>query len=332
MDDNQEMKRFADRLWDYFKPKIEELTRSNIWYFRAQVTKAAADGKITVQRPFDDEIALPYVSGMENAAVGSQVTVFVLGSSMTNAVICGDGTLHILGGGSDGDSGGGDTGGFDPVFANNSWEQIITACQSNAVPDTWAIGDNKTMTINGVGYQIDIIGKNHDAYADGSGKAPLTFQLHNIYATTYAMYDSSKNLNGWDICDMRLEHLPVVLSCMPSEIQNAIREVNKLTGVSTTTTITTTADKLFLLSEKEVLGTYGYSRDGEGDQYAYYQESSTNKQKTNITNGDYDTYWLRSPNELVNGDAAYCAINSYGNEGTRMMGYIALGIAPAFCF
>ena len=41
MDENQEMKRFADRLWEYFKPKIEELTRSNVWYFRAQVTKPA---------------------------------------------------------------------------------------------------------------------------------------------------------------------------------------------------------------------------------------------------------------------------------------------------
>lgn len=107
MDENQEMKRFADRLWEYFKPKIEELTRSNVWYFRAQVTKPARDGKITVQRPFDGEIALPYVSSMENAAIGTQVTVFVFGSSMTNAVICGNGSLSILGGSPSSGGGGG---------------------------------------------------------------------------------------------------------------------------------------------------------------------------------------------------------------------------------
>lgn len=107
MDENQEMKRFADRLWEYFKPKIEELTRSNVWYFRAQVTKPALDGKITVQRPFDGEIALPYVSSMENAAIGAQVTVFVFGSSMTNAVICGNGSLSILGGSPSSGGGGG---------------------------------------------------------------------------------------------------------------------------------------------------------------------------------------------------------------------------------
>lgn len=107
MDENQEMKRFADRLWEYFKPKIEELTRSNVWYFRAQVTKPALDGKITVQRPFDGEIARPYVSSMENAAIGTQVTVFVFGSSMTNAVICGNGSLSILGGSPSSGGGGG---------------------------------------------------------------------------------------------------------------------------------------------------------------------------------------------------------------------------------
>lgn len=107
MDENQEMKRFADKLWEYFKPKIEALTRSNVWYFRAQVTKPALDGKITVQRPFDEEIALPYVSSMENAAVGTQVTVFVFGSSMTNAVICGNGSLSILGGSPSSGGGGG---------------------------------------------------------------------------------------------------------------------------------------------------------------------------------------------------------------------------------
>lgn len=109
MDERQEMKRFADQLWHYFKPKIEELTRSNIWYFRAQVTREAANGKITVQRPFDEEIELPYVSSMGNAAVGSQVTVFVFGSSLTNAVICGNGSLSILGGSPSSGGGGGDT-------------------------------------------------------------------------------------------------------------------------------------------------------------------------------------------------------------------------------
>lgn len=64
---------------------------------------------------------------------------------------------------------------YDPVFANNTWEQIIAACHNNEVPETWKVADQKTMAIGGVDYLIDIIGKNHDDYSDGSGKAPLTF-------------------------------------------------------------------------------------------------------------------------------------------------------------
>lgn len=77
---------------------------------------------------------------------------------------------------------------YNPVFANNTWEQIIAACHNNEVPDTWKAADHKPMTIGGVDYQIDIIGKNHDDYSDGSGKAPLTFQLHDCYKEGNAQY------------------------------------------------------------------------------------------------------------------------------------------------
>ena len=76
---------------------------------------------------------------------------------------------------------------YDPVFANNTWEQIIAACHNNEVPDTWKVADQKPMTIDGSDYLIDIIGKNHDDYADGSGKAPMTFQLHDCYKLKKAM-------------------------------------------------------------------------------------------------------------------------------------------------
>ena len=47
-------------------------------------------------------------------------------------------------------------------FADNPWEPIIDACQKNAVPETWVVGDQKAMNINGTDYAIDIIGQHHD--------------------------------------------------------------------------------------------------------------------------------------------------------------------------
>ena len=98
---------------------------------------------------------------------------------------------------------------IDPVFANNDWSAIIAACQSGSVPDTWAVGASKEMTINNKAYQIDIIGKDHDDYADGSGKAPLTFQLHDCYSQA-KMHGSTGN-NNWKTMTMRTSTLPAIL-------------------------------------------------------------------------------------------------------------------------
>ncbi|MBO5897494.1 MAG: hypothetical protein J6R04_00615, partial [Clostridia bacterium] len=38
------------------------------------------------------------------------------------------------------------------TFADNSWDIIIQACQSNSVPASWSVGDKKAMTIGGSTY------------------------------------------------------------------------------------------------------------------------------------------------------------------------------------
>ena len=45
---------------------------------------------------------------------------------------------------------------YSDVFADNTWEQIISACQANEVPDTWAADGScyKDMEINGKAYLI----------------------------------------------------------------------------------------------------------------------------------------------------------------------------------
>ena len=165
--------------------------------------------------------------------------------------------------------------GVDSVFANNTWEQIISACESGSVPDTWAVGDQKTMTINGTDYTIDIIGKNHDTYADGSGTAPLTFQLHDCYGTAYRMNSSRTNENGWGNTEMKNTTLPTVLALMPDEVQTAIKQVSKkYSPGGSYTNIYTASDKLFLLSEIEVFGTNEESVSGEGSQYDYYKQGT----------------------------------------------------------
>lgn len=212
-------------------------------------------------------------------------------------------------------------------FADNTWAQIIDACHKNQVPDTWLVGNSKAMLIDGTEYQIDIIGKNHDDYADGSGKAPLTFQLHDCYGELKSMNSSNTNNGGWTSCAMRQTHLPAILSQMPTEVQSGIREVNKLTSAGNqSATINTTADKLFLLSEIEIFGSVSLSKSGEGTQYDYYKAGNSKVKKFS---GNAYYWWERSPYD--SDSTSFCFVNSNGTASGNNAGD-ARGVPFGFCF
>lgn len=215
---------------------------------------------------------------------------------------------------------------YDPVFANNTWEQIVEACHNNAVPDTWQVADQKPMTIGGVDYLIDIIGKNHDTYAFG-GKAPLTFQLHDCYTKKYNMNSSNTNKGGWTNCAMRQTHLYDIQRQMPIEVQEGTREVSKLTSAGyKSATINTTADELFLLSEIEIFGSVSYSLKGEGTQYDYYKAGNS---RVKNHNGNAYTWLERSPKKADR--ASFCRVSGDGSATTGISDR-ADGVAFAFCF
>jgi hypothetical protein len=211
------------------------------------------------------------------------------------------------------------------AFAANSWETIIAACQSGNVPDSWAVGDSKPMAINGTNYQIDIIGKNHDVYTDGSGTAPLTFQLHDCYSEAKQMYDTNLSGLGWKNTDMRLTYLPAILALMPAEVKNGIHAVNKKTSEGgNSTTIETVSDTLFLLSEVEVFGTNHSSVPGEGIQYDYYKAGNPKIKKRE---GVDEFWWERSSAS----GGMFCRVRDNGQAGASNASS-SLGVSFAFCF
>ena len=114
---------------------------------------------------------------------------------------------------------------------------------------------------------------------------------------------------------------------MPTEVQNGIQEVNKLTSEGyRSTTISTTADKLFLLSEIEIFGNITYSASGEGTQYAYYKAGNS---KVKNYNGSANHWWQRSP--YIGNYTSFCAVSNSG-----LADYISANdvycISFAFCF
>ena len=215
---------------------------------------------------------------------------------------------------------------LNSTFASNTWEQIIAACQSGSVPDTWVAGDSKAMTIDGVNYQFDIVGKNHDTYTAG-GIAPLTFGLHDCYGTKYQMNSSATNSTGWDGSEMRTETLPAIFAKMPVNIQNGIRAVNKLTATSgRDSAIKTASDKLFTFSEMEVYSSTKYSHSGEGKQYDYYKAGNSKVKKVG---SDASMWWLRSPSTTSSN--VFCSVNTDGSVRSSNA-IISYGVCFGFCF
>ena len=208
-----------------------------------------------------------------------------------------------------------------PNFVDNTWDAIIEACHADSVPDTWVVGDNKTMTIDGTDYRFDIVGKNHDTYTAG-GIAPLTFGMHDCYGTKYPMYNSTTT-SGWLGSKMRKVTLPAILSKIPVNIRNGIRAVDKLTATSSYDgTIQTISEKLFPYSEMEVYGSTRYSYSGEGKQYDYYKAGNSKIKKVGSTASEW---LLRSP--YVDVSNYFCGVNKDGTND-----YIPVTASEGVCF
>ena len=227
-------------------------------------------------------------------------------------------------------------------FADNSWDKIILACQNNIVPESWNVGDKKAMTIGKYTYDIAIIGKNHDVYSDGSGKAPLTLQLFQLYGTDAQMNETQDNTTGWSGSKMRNTTMEEIRSVMPDEVKNAIKAVDKVSLNGSKNALETTSDKLFLLSEKEVNGSEYYSGGYvEGARYAYYADqkwdsngnlsSQIMKPSPNKDNKWTVSWYLRTPKNDKVDNTRFIAINGSGLM-THITAEIKSGLVFGFCF
>ena len=197
-----------------------------------------------------------------------------------------------------------------------------------------SVGDSINIAINGTSYAFKIMGFNHDtlttstAYgsATATGKAGMTLQMVDCLTTKASMNSSDSNSGGWENCAMRKTNMATYLSQLTSAWQSVVKQVNKLSSAgSKSTTIKTTADKLFLLSEVEIFGSTTYSVSGEGSQYAYYKAGNS---KVKNVNGSAHSWWERSP--IASYATGFCVVysNGYANINGASNSF---GVAFGFC-
>lgn len=190
----------------------------------------------------------------------------------------------------------------DFSFEKASWSDIAALSESGSADKYFSVGDEKTISLT-TGEQVTlvILGFDHDDLT-GGGKAGMTIGMKNLLATTYRMNATATNEGGWDESEMRTSTMATLLSQLPSDLQGVIKQVNKkATAGGASTSITTSADKLWLLAEVEVDGTTSAGYADEGEQYEYWKTVKDGtvaadriKYLSNGSGSAHD-WWLRSP-------------------------------------
>lgn len=251
------------------------------------------------------------------------------------------------------------------TFADGTDEEITKMIEAHYagkinIGDYWAVGDKRTihhnaMDATGVNeshnandYAYVIIGIEHDDLVtaiNDKTKAAITIQTERmLYLDTTTEYNSSydtshecgymnssnTNNGGWQGCERRMWCNNVYKKCLPTYIQNMMKQVKKLTSAgSLSSTIKTSNDYAFLPSEIEVFGSTSYSFAGEGKQYQYFK-TTANRYKKPRYSSDYVSgmWWERSPHSSDSSN--FCYVRANGNAYYNIA-YNATGVAPCLC-
>lgn len=200
-----------------------------------------------------------------------------------------------------------------------------------------SIGDQVTLALNGVDYAFDVIGFNHDtlttptAYGatTNTGKAGVTFQMHDLFATTYGMNSKNTNEGGWKNSVMRTSTMVTMKRYMPVAWQTAIKPVNKVSGVGgpLSSETETVSDDCFLLADIEIFGSTTNSVSGEGMQYAYYKAGN---RKVKNRGGSAEAWWERSPASITITSYAFCCVTQTGTA-SNTTAITSNGVSFSFC-
>ena len=222
----------------------------------------------------------------------------------------------------------------DFSFGKASWSDIAALSESGSADKYFSVGDEKTISLT-TGEQVTlvILGFDHDNLT-GGGKAGMSIGMKNLLATKYRMNATATNEGGWDESEMRTSTMATLLSQFPSDLQSVIKQVNKkATAGGASTSITTSADKLWLFAEVEIDGTTSAGYADEGEQYEYWKTvkdgTVADDRKKYLSNGSGSAYlwWLRSPNVGNSTHFRSFISTGVGNGGANG----ACGVSFGFC-
>ena len=252
---------------------------------------------------------------------------------------------------------------FDPVFNNNSWDDIKLAVNTGKASSYWKVGDRKEVILNGtVGAKTFsntitycyILGFDHNASIESNGAHSLHIgfgasalsggayiaycdsKYNNVVSSTgyFSMNSSNTNSGGWNSCQMKSTICPAFKNALPSDLQSNIRAVTKWQNNGNSTSGQSSSNEIWLLSEMEICGSASTSNYTANQlQYDFYKGvtgwSAASKIKYKDTSTATDVlWWERSAGSVYSDD--FCIVDTDGSVGNEVADG-SFGFAPCLC-
>ena len=223
-------------------------------------------------------------------------------------------------------------------IAKNGTSSVVYA-KAKAAMDagtTWSV-----KLTNGEVMKYRIIGINHDDLADGSGKAGLTF-LTTSTTISSRMNAANTNAGGWERSELRQKmNSGDIWNLMPSEFQSKVKAVTKLTNnvgggdANKNAAVTATSDKLFILSNAEIVPTSYWASShpwtsSEGTQYEAFKGKATENHGTNPAIQAGARWWERSVEPDYS--AYFLQVGESGSAANSTLAANSTCVCPAWCF
>ncbi len=214
------------------------------------------------------------------------------------------------------------------------------------------IREYKDVEIAGIGaVPVRLVDVYHDNLANGEGKAGMTFMAANL-TLAHRMKPQDDNIGGWEGSELRAWLNGEVYGALGEELRTSIVAVDKLTNntgkTKSTSSVTSTIDRLWIPSAVEVCGPLSWTWDSdagnsgaynevlnaEGFQYARFAElgidqTEANEGLTYDRGGASAPWWMRSCS--ASKDAHYRIVDADGNPSRFGSAPDNLGVCFGFC-
>ena len=253
---------------------------------------------------------------------------------------------------------------------NIDWATIRAVSDASQGANYWAVGDTKTITINGKAgattfsnLSIDayIIGFNHNSAKEGANR--IHFKLGKISGVQVGLVDSSygsqvstsgkfamnthnTNSGGWNGSPMRKTVLGsdstptrptanTLLAALPSDLRSVMKSVTKYSdntggGSNNAGYVTSTTDYLFLLSEFEYHGVRTYANSAEQKYQAQYDYYKAGNSKIHYKHKATDTAANAWCRSVHSGDSGFFCYVGTGGRSDYGRANYSRGVAPGF--